>query len=185
MKRLLFIGFLLLASCKREDHALPSQSLLIDKIGNLSELGTVEYTLSKIIIVNHKRWYDLSSRKILMSAKAYVKAGIDFKDIKIVEINDSTKSVSLILPKPKIILVNIPPSEIKILYKKIGTFRRMFSNEELNNFQKQAEFDIKIKINELPILEDSQKNGKVFLHRFLKNFGFNTINITYENNFKI
>jgi hypothetical protein len=182
MKKLLFIFILIsfLVSCKKE-KSLPDKGIILDKISNLSTLGTVEYTLSKVILVNHKRWYDLSTRKILMSSKAYVKAGIDFKNIRITEINDSTKSISVILPNPKIILINIPPHETVVLYTKIGTFRKMFSNEDLNRFQIQAEMDIQRKIHELPILDDARKNGKIFLYRFLKNFGFKEINISYEN----
>lgn len=180
MRKIYFVfALFLLISCKKE-KSLPDQGIILDKINNLSTLGTVEYTLSKIIIVNHKRWYDLSSRRVLMSAKAYVKAGIDFKNIKITEINDSSKTISVILPNPKIILINIPPKETVILYTKIGTLRRMFSNEDLNKFQIQAEFDIQKKVHELPILEDARKNGKIFLYRFLRSFGFKNINITYE-----
>lgn len=154
--------------------------MIIDKISNLSSLGTVEYTLSKIVMVDHKLWYAWGPRKILMSANCYVKAGIDFKGIKITHLDDSTKSITLLVPHPEIITINIPPNEILLLYENVGYFRRKFSSEELNHFQTQAELDIKLKVYQLPIFDDAKKNGKIFLRKFLRNFGFTTININYE-----
>jgi hypothetical protein len=184
MKKIWLLTFWLsLVGCTSDTTApktLASKEMIIDKISNLSSLGTVEYTLSKIISVDHKIWYAWGARKILMSANCYVKAGIDFKGIKITNIDDSTKTISVLVPHPEILTINIPPNEIVLLYEKIGYFRRKFSSEELNDFQAQAETDIKLKVYQLPILDEAKKNGKIFLRKFLRNFGFTTINITYE-----
>ena len=183
MRKIIFLVLLIVLGCKSDKpvrQPLANKALIIDKISNLSSLGTVEYTLSKIISVDHKVWYAWGPRKVLMSANCYVKAGIDFKGIKITSIDDSTKTISVLVPHPEILTINIPPSEIVLLYEKIGYFRRKFTSEELNDFQSQAEADIKMKVYQLPIFDDAKKNGKIFLRKFLRNFGFTTINITYE-----
>jgi hypothetical protein len=178
MKNLLYILLgILTYSCKPKLN-LPTEDQIIQKLSNLSNLGTVEYTLSKIIQADDKQWYTIGPRKILMECKAYVKAGIDFNEIKILEINDSLKSIKLQIPSPNIILINIPPSSIKIIETNIGSFRSNFSNEEINAIQTQAEKDILNKIYELNILPEAKRNGKLFLLNLLKQLGFKHITIT-------
>jgi hypothetical protein len=182
MKRFLIftIVCMIFLSCEQKQK-LPTQEELINKMNDVSNLGTVEYSLSKIVQVNDKRWYAVGVRKILINCKANVKAGIDFTQIKVIEKNDSLKSIKVEIPDAKLLLVSIPPDEIKIVCSDIGFFRWNFSNEELNEIQKQAEQDINNKIQDLNILSDARKNGKLFLMNFLKNLGFQRITIL-ENN---
>ena len=150
----------------------------------MSNLGTIEYSLTKIIQVNDKQWYAIGPRKILISCKAYVKAGIDFKQIKVLEISDSLKSIKIEIPDAKILIVSIPPNDIKVVNTSIGLFRGKFTNEELNEIHKQAEEDINNKIQDLNILSEAKKNGKLFLQNFLKSLGFEKIFI-FESNYII
>ena len=161
-------------SCKHKTQ-LPTQDQIISKMSEMSNLGTVEYSLSKIIHVNDKQWYTIGPRKVLIECKAYVKAGIDFKELKVIEINDSLKSIKIEIPDAKILIVTIPPSDIKVINTDIGFFRRNFTNEELNEIHKQAEIDINNKIQDLNILSEAKKNGKLFLQNFLKSLGFEQI----------
>lgn len=161
-------------SCKNKPQ-LPTQDQIISKMSEMSNLGTVEYSLSKIIHVNDKQWYAIGPRKVLIECKAYVKAGIDFKQLKVIEINDSLKSIKIEIPEAKILIVTIPPSDIKVVNTNIGFFRGKFTNEELNEIHKQAEIDINTKIQDLNILPDAKKNGKLFLQNFLKSLGFEQI----------
>lgn len=177
---LLFIIGVFLSSCNKEKK-LPNREQVINKISNMSNLGTVEYSLSKIIEVNDKQWFTIGPRKVLLSCKAYVKAGIDFTQIKVIEIDDSLKSIKIEVPDPKIIIVSIPPSEIKLITTDIGFFRYNFTNEELNEVHKLAEIDINHKINELNILSEAKKNGKIFLFNFLSSLGFEKIIIVEAN----
>jgi hypothetical protein len=118
----------------------------------------------------------------LISCKAYVKAGINFKDIKIIEINDSLKSIKIEIPDAKILIVSIPPSDIRVINTHIGFLRTNFTHIELNDIHKQAEDDINKKIQDLNILYEAKRNGKLFLHNFLKSLGFQQIFI-FESNY--
>jgi hypothetical protein len=151
-------------------------------MNDMSNLGTIEYSLTKIVQVDDKQWYSIGPRKLLISCKAYVKAGIDFKNIRILEINDSLNSIKIEIPDAKILIVSIPPNEIEVINTHIGLLRANFTHIEMNDIQKQAEVDINNKIQDLNILYDAKKNGKLFLHNFLKSLGFQQIFI-FESNY--
>lgn len=170
-----------LYSCKTKSK-LPTQDTIISKMNDMSNLGTIEYSLTKIVQVDDKQWYSIGPRKLLISCKAYVKAGIDFKNIRILEINDSLKSIKIEIPDAKILIVSIPPNEIEVINTHIGLLRANFTHIEMNDIQKQAEVDINNKIQDLNILYDAKKNGKLFLHNFLKSLGFQQIFI-FESNY--
>ena len=172
---------LFLYSCNTKPK-LPTQDTIINKMNDMSNLGTIEYSLTKIVQVDDKQWYSIGPRKLLISCKAYVKAGIDFKNIRILEINDSLKSIKIEIPDAKILIVSIPPNEIEVINTHIGLLRANFTHIEMNDIQKQAEVDINNKIQDLNILYDAKKNGKLFLHNFLKSLGFQQIFI-FESNY--
>jgi len=181
-KTIIFLVFgLFLYSCNTKPK-LPTQDTIISKMNDMSNLGTIEYSLTKIVQVDDKQWYSIGPRKLLISCKAYVKAGIDFKNIRILEINDSLKSIKIEIPDAKILIVNIPPNEIEVINTHIGLLRANFTHIEMNDIQKQAEVDINNKIQDLNILYDAKKNGKLFLHNFLKSLGFQQIFI-FESNY--
>jgi hypothetical protein len=183
MRKILILIVFFFISCVKEKE-LPNEDQILNKVSEMSTLGTVEYNLTKIIQVDDKQWYSIGPRKILLECKAYVKAGIDFREIKIVEINDSLKSIKVEIPDAKILIVNIPPNDIRVINTHVGLLRANFTHEELDEIQKQAEEDINNKIQDLNILFDAKKNGKLFLQNFLRNLGFQRITII-DNNYII
>lgn len=69
----------LLVSCSdRTDELLARK---ISELSDMSELGTVEYTVKKIISADDAVWYKYGDRKILYSCVVYLKAGIDLFDV--------------------------------------------------------------------------------------------------------
>ena len=184
-KLITFIFYVLLYSCKNkeveklniETSSLPDQATLKSSLGNLSNLGTVEYSLSKIISASDDQWYSVGSRKALMSCKANVIAGVDFAKIQISALDQKEKSVSIIMPAAQIILLDIPPAGFKIISVDEGMFRAKFTAQEINHSQQLAQKDIEQKIAKLKILDDAKANATKFLHSWLKSLGFKVINI--------
>ena len=150
---------------------------IIDRIKNLSTLGTVEYTFSKIIHTSDDQLFTLGERKILMSCKAHVKAGINFENITISKLDKENKTIEIIIPKGEIILINVPAESIKEEYKQIDFFRHEFSSMEIQKLQVIAEKDIKKKVSELRITEDAERNAKIFLEDWIRDFGFKSVKI--------
>lgn len=151
-----------------------------------AELGTVEYTIVKVVKANDEqnlKQLKIGDRKILLSAKARLKAGITLNGEYAykAEINEELKSVRLILPKPQILTIDMSPEGIKLEYEHTGIFRFNFTNEERNTLLRQAEKDIKNdkKIME-NILNDAQDNARMFFNAILSQVGFRNIIIVFQ-----
>ena len=181
-------------SCSNEEI---TESIIKQRLAEINQLGTVEYDLSKVLIVDDEQWYTYGDRKALINLEASLVAGIDFKKIEISNLV-SNNSIDLKLPEPEIIFLNIPPEKVSYEVLKVDkmevnalTFvsplitlagmRSDFSNEELNQIQIMGEEDIRKKIDELGILKEATQNSKSFLNNWFKLLGFKTINyLNYE-----
>jgi hypothetical protein len=149
---------------------------VINKLSQMSDLGTVEFQFSKIIKAEDEAtWFKVGSRKVLISSKAYVKAGVDFSSIKINEVDKVNKKVSLTLPKGKIISIDIPSKDIKVVFTDLGSLRSQFSNKEFEKIQIMGEKSIKDKISEMKLEEEAAKKSRKFLENWLRMSGFNEI----------
>ena len=157
--RFTFLALILsiLISCSNEEI---TKSIIKQRLAEINQLGTVEYDLSKVLIVDDEQWYTYGDRKALINLEASLVAGIDFKKIEISNLV-SNNSIDLKLPKPEIIFLNIPPEKVSYEVLKVDkmevnalTFinpiitlagmRSDFSNEELNQIQIMGEEDIYI-----------------------------------------
>lgn len=156
---------------------VPNKQKIEKQIQNLQELGTSEYILNKIIIAEDNQWYTIGDKKVIITMKASLKAGVDFSKIKIQNI-DNKNSITLKMPKSKIILLDIKPEDIKYNFFKVSLTRANFSNKELNDIQILGEKNIRKKISDLEILKEANENAKLFLKNWLQSFGFKKINFT-------
>jgi len=180
---LLISGLVLLGlfSCKpsREDQ-------LNEKVKGLgksvTELGTVEYTIVKVIKLDDDVWFKYGDRKILFSSTAYLKAGIDLQDFKPenVKIDEKSNSVTVTLPKAQLLSFNMPVELIQQEFCTATGWRGNFLPEEKNVIKIQAENAIRDDIPNLGILQDAENNAKGFFEVLLGQFGFETININFE-----
>jgi hypothetical protein len=165
-------------SCGR-DSELERQ---VAKISTLSELGTVEYVIEKVVKLNDDKWYKIGDRKILFTCKASLKSGIDLAELSkdSIVINSSQKSIVINLPKPKLLSFNMKPDDIKFAYQKNSYLRSDFSAADREEIMVQAEKDIKENIEALGILKEAEQNAKFFLEVFLSQAGFKEININFS-----
>jgi hypothetical protein len=165
-------------SCKPEG---PTPSGIVVAMQQMQELATAEYVITKVVKASDDQtWYKIGDRKILITCEAKVKAGIDFSamDTRYVSINE--KTISIQLPPPKILSVNIPPEKIRVAYQDIGTFRSSFSVTEQNQLMVQAEKQVLAKSSQLGILEDAKANTRSWLTGYLSKLGFEQIDIQFD-----
>lgn len=181
-----FIGCaaLLLSSCSliQEKQSLQERmNAKVQEVSELAELGTTEYTITKIVKASDVSWYKIGDRKILFSCKAILKAGIDMKNFSAqnVIVDEATQSVKVRLPKAKLLSMNMPAEEAKLAYEKVSATRFDFSATERANLLKQGEEDILQSIPQLGILEEAEKNATSFFKAMLKQLGFNNITIEF------
>ncbi|MBQ6069126.1 MAG: DUF4230 domain-containing protein [Bacteroidales bacterium] len=174
---------LFLSSCNREEKEDAWQQ----RIRQVSELGTVQYTVQKVVSNSDETWQIFGNRKILFSFKAIIKAGIDMdkfdaESVRIsVDKNHKTKSISLVLPQPEVLSYNICPDDVKMIYNQVSFLRTEYSNEERNAIQRKGEMELK-EDKELTdmILKDARQNAAMFMEMLLHENGFTNVNISFK-----
>ncbi len=179
---LVSICFFALFSCK-QDISYKQMEEQVGKITSLTELGTVEYVVTKIVKANdNATWYKFGDRKILFSCKAILKAGIDLSKLEDSDIkaNIEKKSISITLPGAELLSVNLKPENIKLIYEKTSITRSSFSNKERDAILAQGEADILKSVPDMGIFDDAENNAKLFLEAFLKQAGFTNVNIEFK-----
>ena len=184
MKRgniLWFLLIIFLPGCKRESSSDKINKVLVIK--EMSDLATTEYIVTKIIKANdNKTWFKVGDRKILMSCKAHITAGIDLSSIKNENVKVDNKNIFLELPHAKLLSLNIKPEDIKTEYEDISEFRSGFSAAEKNALAIQGETNIRNSVDSLGVIQTAEVNATLFLSGFLEKLGYTNIHITYGNN---
>ena len=160
---------------------LPRPAETVAMLQEMEELVSVEYIISKVVKVNDNRtWFKLGDRKILITCEAIVKAGINLKDISKKDIKRAGKTITIQLPAPKIISVNLPPEKIIVAFEKVSVFRDPFTAKERNMLLTQAEQQIWNSGIELGIIDQAKINTQLLLSRFLMQLGFEKVLLTYD-----
>lgn len=179
MRKCLFLIFTFLIGCGKKDEQKPN----IFTLRQMSDLATVEYTVTKVIKASdNKTWFKIGERKILMSCEAHIKAGIDMSAINEHSFTINEKNITLTLPPPKIISFSIPPEGIKIVYEETGVFRDKFKAADRDALAVQAEKQIRNSIESLGILQQAKVNTSLFVTNFLKRLGYENISINFNGN---
>ena len=174
---------LLLSSCNRQEE----ESAWQQRIRQVSELGTVQYSVQKVVSNSDETWQVFGNRKILFSFKAVIKAGIDMdkfdtESVRIsVDKKHKTKSISLVLPQPEVLSYNICPDDVKMIYSQVSFLRTEYSNEERNAIETKGEMELK-EDKELTdmILKDARQNAAMFIEMLLRQNGFTNVKITFK-----
>jgi hypothetical protein len=177
-KTLFLLTFVLLFSCSREEKR---ESAIVQSIQQSGKLVTAEYTLSKMVRASdNKTWYKVGERRILISAEAIVKAGVDLQTLREENVEVSKEAIRVQLPAPQIFSVSIPPDKIEVLYQDVSVFRSRFSAAEREDLLRQAERQVRSVADSLGILQTAQKNAELFIRNLLQQGGFETVTIEFE-----
>jgi Protein of unknown function (DUF4230) len=167
--------FLLVACQNRADRL--QQVLAVKELG---DLATTEYSITKIVKASDDQtWYKIGDRKILIAVEATLKAGIDLRAIEPEDISINGSTITLKLPEPKLISLQLPPDKIKVAYEEIGLLRTTFNNAERDALLTQAEQQITKAAADTGIFQTTQKNTRQFLTAFLQKLGFEKITINF------
>ena len=173
---ILYILYITSSSCnsnKKAEHEILS-------LREMSDLATVEYVVTKIIKASDdKTWYKLGDRKILMSCKATLKAGIDFSQVSAEKIDINGDQISLQLPGAKLFSLNMQPEDIKTEFEEVGLLRSDFSAAEKDDLMKQGESQIRNSVDSLGILQTAEANASIFISNFLHQLGYKKVEITF------
>ncbi len=180
---MILVAALLLSSCNRQEK----ESAWQQRIRQVSELGTVQYTVQKVVSNSDETWQIFGNRKILFSFKAVIKAGIDMdkfdaESVRIsVDKKHKTKSISLVLPQPEVLSYNICPDDVKMIYNQVSFLRTEYTNEERNAIERKGELELKgdKELKDM-ILKDARQNAALFMEMLLRENGFTNVKIAFK-----
>jgi len=181
MKRIFKILILvfLVASCGDESKTPPKTDIY--EIKNIGLLSTTEYTIGKIIKLSDPgEWYKFGDRKLLISCKAKIKAGVDFKKLKDEDIVVDGNTITVTLPPAEITSFVMDPNLVRTEMENVNGFRQSFTQQEKNNFMRQGEQSIRKDIKETKILKDAEQSASNFLTDFYKQLGFETVIVKHR-----
>lgn len=181
-KRLLVMGAVILAllavNVAVPRRRVPPQ-LSARTLKDLAELATIEYSVTKIVSYKDVAWY--GDRKILFETAATVKAGIDLNELADQDIQlEGDSTVTVTLPRPRILLFNMKPEQMREIFNESGVLRSDFSNEEKDGLLSQGERDIRAKVAHMDILERAARNARILVESWLKKMGFTTVRIVFK-----
>lgn len=179
----MLVAVLMLASCEKKAE----ESAWQQKLRQVAELGTVQYTVQKVVSNSDETWQIFGDRKILFSFRAVIKAGIDMDkfDAESVRISEGkkekTKSISLVLPQPEILSYNIQPDDVKMIYNQVSFLRTEYTNEERDAIVSKGEMELKVdrELTDM-ILKDARQNAAMFMEMLLRENGFSDVTITFK-----
>ncbi|MEO7316187.1 MAG: DUF4230 domain-containing protein [Ginsengibacter sp.] len=181
---LLLFYSLIVTGCNSDSKKVDKKQQVMS-LQNMSDLATAEYVVTKIIKASDdKTWYKAGDRKILMSCKASIVAGIDLSKLSEDDISIDGDNITINLPRAKLLYMNIKPEDIKTAYEDVSMFRTKFTSQEKNELAVQAENQIKESVQSLGVLTTAETNASIFIDNFLKNLGYKNINIHFSTSTK-
>ena len=170
------LALLMLAGCTSKKELLQQR---VQSMAASAELGTVEYTVKKIVKCDDKQTFAIGDRKILFRSTAYLKAGVDLAGFTANNVQIDGKNVTVTLPHAKLLSFNMPAEETSTVFENYGFFRSHFSPEERNYIMRLGEKDIRDDVPNLGILDDAEQNVKEIFTALLSQMGFQYINIIF------
>lgn len=179
MAAALLIGIGLLICCRKSGETLSGR---LNSLSKVSELGTVEYTFSRIYSVDGSAWYKPGERKALFEAEARVKAGIRMDGFSRNSVVIYDGSVTVTLPAAEILSFNMPPEKIRMVYSHVSPFRDEFTAEEKVQHAQAAEAGMRAAVDSSDILTDAENNAVMFFKSMFTHFGYDpeAVEIKFE-----
>lgn len=172
------IGMSAMISCTRQKD--PANAIL--QMKEMSELATVEYTVTKIVKASDEQtWYKFGERRILMSCQARIKAGIDLSQLDETDIRINGSDITLWLPPAKILSLNIRPEDIHTEFEETGILRSDFTAAERNALMAQGEVQIRNSIPATGILKTAESNAVLFFGNLLRQMGYDKVDVRFGN----
>ena len=156
------------------------QNLIIGGIQSKDTLTTAKVTNKATIKVSRDRKlgrFNIGETNLIYEAVGQVEAGIDFNQIEVKNIDDRDKSVTIVLPAPKLsnIYLDIHQSGVIDSYKK-GLGKNV-ERELQDEAQQEALRMIKVEACAGNILEASLEQAKEIVTNILSKAGFQEITI--------
>lgn len=169
----------LISSCAEETKEPPKADVY--EIKNIGLLSTSEYTIGKIIkLTDVGEWYKVGDRKILMSCKAKIKAGVDLKKIADGDITVKGNTITIVLPPAEMTSFAMDPKLTHTEMESVSGLRQRFSQSEKYKYMRQGEAAIRRDMKDTKILKDAEDNAATFLKDFYGQMGYDEVIVKHK-----
>lgn len=178
---LILFLLLIINNSSKQKEPMYDSSTVLNRIVPIQELALIKYNYTGVIgykdfLKIMKINVPLTEKHFLLKYNGYIKAGIDFSEIKIY-ING--KDIHLSLPKPKILDTVIDEKSITVYNESQNAFNPITIGDYNKAMVKEKDTMINDAIKQ-GILRDSKKQADLVLTAILKDMGFEKIEITQE-----
>lgn len=147
----------------------------------MGELATVDYSVSKILKIDDKgEWYKFGDRKILISVKANVRAGIDLTEMQDDDITIDGNTINVKLPAVKLLTFNLPNEQVQTVVRDVNGLRHEFTQKDKMHIIQLGEQEIRKEVNNTSILKDAERNAIAWTKSYYENLGFKTVNVSIK-----
>lgn len=119
-----------------------------------------------------------TEKSFLIKYDGYLKAGINAQDIQI--LSNEGKAIEVKLKNSKILDHVIDEKSIYVYDEKNSVFNNLSINDIFNQLSTEKD-KIETQLEEKGFLKDTDNNIKLFLEEFLKNLGYESVQISFEN----
>jgi hypothetical protein len=151
----------------------PTPTPVVLEWRELGYLTSAEFTAATVVDLKKERFGP--DETILLMAVGKVQTGIDMKEIKDSDVKVEGKSVSIILPRAMVTSIDLLPGQTRIFDK--GWFPgEGLETEALDNARTQLQDWVTTQSN---LLDISERLAKAQLENFLRQLGFEQINISF------
>lgn len=178
----ILLAMLLMVNNQSKDKSLGYDSTtILNRVIPIQELALVKYNYSgvigykdflKILKIN----VPLTEKSFLLKYNGYIKAGVDFKNIKIAV---SGKDVHISLPRAKILDTLIDEKSIKVYNESMNAFNPLTIEDYNKAIMKEKDTMISDAIAQ-GILNDATAQAELVLTSIMEDMGFENIKITQE-----
>jgi hypothetical protein len=151
-----------------------NSAAVLKKVETLAQFVTVKYSLEKVVVFDDAKWYGNS--RVVLVAHGVVKAGVDLDQIEPADIRISGKSISLALPRPRVMDVYLDDRQTQIVDWSTGLLR-VFDKDLEQSARRQAVEDLRLAAMQNGILNDAAERAQSQLKILLYQLGFADIEL--------
>ena len=178
---LLLAIFLIISHQSKDKHLGYDSTSVLNRVVPIQELALVKYNYSGVIgykdfLKIMKINVPLTEKSFLLKYNGYIKAGVDFKNIKV---KVTEKDVHISLPKAKILDTLIDEKSIKVYNESMNAFNPLTIADYNKAVMKEKETMIGDAIAQ-GILRDATAQAELVLTSIMEDMGFENIKITQE-----
>ncbi len=184
-----WIPLLLAAGCSSGQASKKLVRKTVARIAPEQRLELVSYKTKSVARSGEddkeKLFFVIGDRKMLISFKADIKAGIDLKDFdpkRDITLKRREKSALIRLPEPVIFSCDVPTDSIVVEYQETGLFRSKIKSEEVAQVAVKGKENILQEIENqkrYPILSDARENARRTFTSLLNALGYEKVDVVF------